>query len=264
MRVLVTGHLGFVGKHLVRALEERGIGVVGLDRRSGWDLSWDWTIDRIASNDFDVIAHLASSCSTPGSVRAPLDTFRDTVATAANMTELARLKEVPIVITSSVKARDGMTPYGASKRMVETWAGEYAAAYGTTVVINRPGTIYGPGQEGSLESGWIAWFLRAREVGLRVTINGDGRQVRDLLHVSDYVELLVAQLTRPDLYAGAIWDVGGGSSNVVSVLEMAQYLGLDYEHGPERYGDARSYVGVNDAPGWEPRIHWREADVFRR
>jgi CDP-paratose 2-epimerase len=158
-----------------------------------------------------------------------------------------------------------MTPYGTAKRMAEAWAIEYERAYGLPVVINRPGTIYGPGQEGSPESGWIAWFLKAKKQGLKVTINGDGHQVRDLLYVYDYCGLIMRQIEDLASYAGRgrIWDVGGGTQNIVSVLEMADYLGLDYEFGPPRDGDADAYVGINDTPTWGPTTYWKDTEMFR-
>lgn len=263
MRVLVTGSEGFIGKHVVKALEERGVEVVGVDKKTGTDLSSDLWIHDLYASQPRAIIHLASTCSTPGSVRDPVTTFRDTVITAAHMTDLARLLRVPFILTSSVKARDGMTPYGAAKRMAETWALEYRSAYGLPVIINRPGTIYGPGQEGSDESGWIAWFLQAKEEGKPVTVNGDGEQVRDLLHVDDYVRLLLLQLDAPRDYVGRVWDVGGGAENVVSVIGMVRHLRLDYVLGPERYGDSRSYVGVNDVPVWNPLIRWQNSETFR-
>ena len=263
MRVLVTGDRGFVGRHVVGALEDRGVEVMCADKKGAVDLSDESWIPTLARERPEAIVHLASTCSTPGSVKRPISTFKDTVATAANVTELARLLNVPLILTSSVKARDGMTPYGAAKRMVETWALEYRQAFGLSVVINRPGTIYGPGQEGSDESGWIAWFLRAKKEGKTVTVDGDGEQVRDLLHVEDYVRLLLLQLDAPRDYVGRIWDVGGGTENVVSVIGMVRHLRLDYVLGPERYGDSRSYIGVNDVPVWNPLIRWQDSETFR-
>lgn len=266
MKVLVTGSEGFVGRHAVRDFRDRGWDVYGVDKTNGNDLAYI-EIARHAVSYFqpDVVVHLASSCSTPGSVASPYQTYRDTVMTAANMLEVTRSRKIPFVLTSSVKARDGMTPYGAAKRMVELWAQEYRTAYGIPVIINRPGTIYGPGQEGSPESGWIAWFLEAKRTGQPIVINGSGQQVRDLLHVTDYVNLLALQVANPNLYddRDRIFDVGGGSANVVTVLEMAHYLGLEYTHGPERYGDSQAYIGLNDVPGWEPLIFWKETEQFR-
>lgn len=266
MNVLVTGSTGFVGRHVMRDFLDRGWRVHGVDKTTGDDLSYP-EIARHAVNYFepDVIVHLASSCSTPGSVERPYQTFRDTVLTAVHILEAARPRKTPVILTSSVKARDGQTPYGAAKRMAELWAQEYRSAYSMPVVINRPGTIYGPGQEGSPESGWIAWFLKAKAEGLPVVVNGDGLQTRDLLYVSDYVDLLALQAHDPALYDGLdrVFDVGGGSANAVSVIDMVRYLDLDYSYGPGRYGDARSYVGHNQVPGWEPKTFWKETAEFQ-
>jgi len=263
MRVLVTGSNGFVGRHTVKALKDRGIEVIEADKKTGQDLVGPRWTGLLIIEEPDLIIHLAGSCSTLGSISRPGQTFRDTVVSAVTATQVAASLQIPMLLTSSVKARDGMTPYGAAKQMVETWALEMSRSFEFPLVINRPGTIYGPGQEGSQESGWIAWFLKAKREGLEVVVNGDGLQVRDLLHVSDYVDLLMLQMAAPKLYSHQVWDVGGGSTNVVTVNEMANYLGLDYTHGADRYGDARGYVGHNDVPGWEPKVFWREAETFR-
>ena len=259
MKVIVTGSSGFIGRHVVHSLQMRGDDVIGLDRKTGVDLPFPMEAWNPRP---DAIIHLASTCSTPGSLKDPIGTFRDTVITAVNVIESARAERIPVVITSSVKARDGQTPYGASKRMVETWALEARAAFGIPIVINRPGTIYGPGQEGSDESGWIAWFCKARDEGLTVTINGDGDQVRDLLHVDDYVRLLLMQIDDPEYNDGMVFDVGGGLLNAVTVNDIVWHLGLSHVYGPPRYGDSRSYIGENDVPGWEPKIHWRTSETL--
>ena len=264
MRVVVTGSAGFIGSHTVKALEDRGDEVVRADIKTGQDLSqpiepWQPVPD--------AIIHLAGSCSTPGSIDNPVGTFRDTVMTAVNVMEAARRDRIPVIFTSSVKARDGMTPYGAAKVMAEVWAQEYEVAYHIPLVINRPGTVYGPGQEGSPESGWIAWFVRARDEKLPVIVNGDGTQVRDLLHVDDYVRLLLLELDSlvggEETYVDGIWDVGGGMVNSISVYDMAIHLGLAFQFGPVRYGDADRYEGINDVPGWEPTIRWFDQEMLR-
>lgn len=265
MNVIVTGGRGFVGTHLVRALDDRGDAVAVFDKKDGGDIvSYpDLLHQALKDRPTSVIVHLAATCSTPGSITKPLTTFRDTVASAVEVLDAARAFGNPVIITSSVKARDGKTPYGAAKRMVELWAQEYRSAYNLPVIINRPGTIYGPGQEGSPESGWIAWFLKAAETGKHVTVNGDGWQVRDLLHVSDYVRLLLTQLDNiGDYNTGRIYDVGGGVLNAVTVNEVVRHLGLHADYGPARYGDAQAYVGENDVPGWQPTVHWRASETL--
>lgn len=261
MRVIVTGGLGFIGKHLVRALDDRGDAVAVLDKKDGGDIvEYPGLLGTAMLDKPDVIVHLAATCSTPGSIARPAQTFRDTVQSAVEVLEAARFTDTPVIITSSVKARDGRTPYGAAKRMVELWAQEYRSAYGLPVIINRPGTIYGPNQEGSPESGWVAWFLEAKREGRKVIVNGDGEQVRDLLHVSDYVRLLLRQIDHAPVFdTGIIYDVGGGPENAVRVETLVQALGIDHEHGPERYGDAHRYVALNNVHGWKPTVYWREA-----
>lgn len=259
MRIVVTGSDGFVGSHAVELLTAQGHAILPIDIKSGRDAATLGTRDLIEEWDPDCIVHLAATCSTPGSLERPMETFHNTVATTAQMCEAARSRKVPFILTSSVKARDGRTPYGAAKRMSEIWACEYRDSFGMPLIINRPGTIYGPGQEGSEESGWIAWFMRAQHLGLGVTINGSGEQVRDLLHVSDYIRLLATQVDYFDRYEGGLFDVGGGEANAVSVNQMAAHLGLDVTHGPARTGDADRYVGENGVPGWEPRVRWTDA-----
>jgi nucleoside-diphosphate-sugar epimerase len=284
--IIVTGSAGFVGKALVASLMSDEKMVVGYDKRTGVDLASDHPLHALL---FDIspmcIVHLASSVSSPGSITNPEQTFRDTVTTTVNVMKYAAQTKTPVILTSSVKARDGRTPYGAAKVMAETWAIEMAKLHDIPLVINRPGTIYGPGQEGSTESGWIAWFLKAAKEDLEVTISGNGEQVRDLLHVDDYVKLLRLQIDdvwarEPSgandnsvprfptygVHVGAnppsIWDVGGGRENATSVKMMAERLRLKYKFGPERYGDAWQYIGHNRVPGWKPTTRWESLGEF--
>lgn len=262
MRIVITGHHGFIGSHVWNSLAADDHDLMGADRKVGSDVNKRSTTAAIRDFEPELIVHLASSVSTPGSVERPIDTFRDTVATTSVVMENARLLGSAVHLTSSVKARDGRTPYGAAKQMAEIWAIEYCNAYDIPLVINRPGTVYGPGQEGSLESGWVAWFLKAKETDQKVTIHGSGRQVRDILYVADYVKLIRRQIDDYVLgrssWNGQVWDVGGGYNNTTTVLGLAQYLDLRYEFGPPRYGDAHTYVGVNDYPGWAPETYWRD------
>lgn len=266
MRVLVTGAAGFIGTHVCMTLKACGIDVIEADKRTGEDLSSLQLTNAVfdSATHIDAVIHLAASCSTPGSMTDPMQTYQDTVSTAVNVIEQCRVRGIPLIVTTSVKARDAHTPYGAAKRIVETWAWEYRQAYGLRVLVNRPGTIYGPGQEGSPESGWVAWFCKARDEKLPVTISGDGSQARDLLYVDDYVALLLRQLLQFDDYLklDTIFDVGGGCQNIVTVKELADHLGVEYEFGPRRYGDSLCYVGVNDVPGWHPIVKWKESETL--
>lgn len=263
MRIFVTGSEGFIGSRFCEKARQAGHFVIGFDVKVGEDLVDRDVFDRrVQVSHPEVIVHLAGETSTRGSMRRPMGTFRNNVVATANVVDVAAFHDTPVILTSSVKAREGMTPYGASKRMAELWAQEYVEAFRAAIVINRPGTVYGPGQEGSAESGWIAWFLEAKAKGLPVVIDGDGLQVRDLLYVDDYVRLLLLQCDSPATYSREIWDVGGGEENAVTVIGMANHLGLKYTLGPARYGDSRRYVALNGLPGWGPTTSWQSTGMF--
>src|SRR5260370_31947207 len=112
--------------------------------------------------------------------------------------------------------------------------------------------------------GWIAWFLIAAELGLPLTIYGDGKQVRDVLFVDDLLDAFDAAADKIEVARGRIYNIGGGPGNAVSILELIEHVSslsgrtLPYRHGAWRLGDQRIYVSdlmpSKKQPGWEPRI----------
>jgi CDP-paratose 2-epimerase len=89
------------------------------------------------------------------------------------------------------------TLYGASKLSAELLIAEYAETYGLRAVIDRCGVIAGPWQMGRVDQGVFTFWLLAHVLGreLRyIGYGGQGKQVRDLLHVGDLVDLLDEQL----------------------------------------------------------------------
>lgn len=115
--------------------------------------------------------------------------------------------------------------YGASKLAVELAAQEYRAAYGVPVLIDRCGVIAGPWQMGRVDQGFVALWVARHAFGERlryVGYGGSGKQVRDVLHVEDLAELVVAQLARLDLWDGRVYNVGGGPAGSVSLLELTE------------------------------------------
>jgi CDP-paratose 2-epimerase len=97
---------------------------------------------------------------------------------------------------------------------------------------------------------------------------GDGRQVRDVLHVEDLIEaFLRAERHLPGI-AGEAFNVGGGADNALSLCELIDYIALLNGSRPEiiysdwRTGDQRWYVSdfrkFTAATGWWPRIGWKQ------
>ena len=266
MRILITGNRGFVGTHLVKLLKG-GYELYGADRKDGLD---------ITSNDFlfsaskikpDLIVHLAATCSTSKSLKDPVQDFKDNALGTLMVCEVARITGAKILYTSSCKVEPNpdllRTPYGLSKYVGELYIQEYCGLYGIEYVINRPGTIYGPGQDASPESGWLSWFIKAKKENLPVVVSGTGRQTRDVLWVEDYVALLVDQVKNWKKYQGLTYDVGGGIENEVSLLQVLKFIGYrNYKFGPPRLGDVKHFVSDNKLlsfqGNWKPKVGWKE------
>jgi nucleoside-diphosphate-sugar epimerase len=269
MRVFVTGSAGFIGSHLIRHLAASGHEVRGFDRKLGLDVS-DLEQLHTSATQFrpDIIVHLGANCSTAISLRHPAEDFTANALGTLNVAETAwQMDGIPVVFTSTVKVHPGVdgriAPLGLSKRVGEDYLKLYSDLYGLPYVINRPSTVYGPGQDGTSDSGWVTWFLRAAIDKQPITIHGDGTQSRDILHIDDMTRLLADQVEHFDQYAGGIYAVGGGPDNEVSLLELLARIGhYDVRYAERLPGDLQRVVTDNTAVtavrGWRPAVGWRD------
>jgi nucleoside-diphosphate-sugar epimerase len=269
VKVLVTGAAGFIGSHLTVALTRRGHEVFSVDKRWGSPTTdLPQLVRQVDRCRPDVIAHLGASCSTSVSLREPAVDFTDNVVGTFNVAEAVRWAGGgSVVFMSSVKVQSGhdglVAPLGLSKRIGEDYLRMYGDLYGLPFVINRPSTVYGPGQDGSAEAGWVSWFARAALDGAEVVVNGDGSQSRDILYIDDMVALLVDQVEHVDAYVGGTYPVGGGEANEVSLTALLAELGHSaVTHGPRLPGDLQRVVTDNTAVsavrGWQPTVGWRD------
>lgn len=115
--------------------------------------------------------------------------------------------------------------YGACKLASELLVQEYGAASDLPVLINRCGILAGPWQMGRVDQGVMALWCARHIFRGSLTYNGfggTGKQVRDFLHIDDFIDLLMCQLTRTDLWKGSPYNVGGGVKNSVSLQELTQ------------------------------------------
>jgi CDP-paratose 2-epimerase len=249
------------------------------------------------------VYHFAAQVAVTTSLSSPRPDFEVNAAGSVNVLEAARTLDdpPPVVYTSTnkvygacerlalvangtrhVPAGDGTgaagideswpvepcTPYGCSKATADQYAQDYARSFGLPTVVFRMSCIYGPRQFGNADQGWVAHFLRSAIEGARLTIYGDGRQVRDVLHVDDLVEALLLARAHVRALAGQAFNVGGGPERAISLLELLDLL--REIHGPlpapcfeaVRTGDQRYYVSdirrFQAATGWRPRVGIRE------
>src|SRR3954468_23125968 len=128
--------------------------------------------------------------------------------------------------------------------------------------------IAGWGQFGTEDQGWVAHFIYSALQGNRLTIYGDGRQTRDVLWVGDLIQAMNAVRENLPVTAGEVFNVGGGSSNTTSLLELIDSLEefsgkkVEYNFANARPGDQMFYVTNHDKitrmTGWSPETPLQE------
>src|SRR5690606_30201160 len=135
---------------------------------------------------------------------------------------------------------DLCTPYGCSKGTADQYVLDYSRSFGLRSAVLRMSCIYGPRQFGTEDQGWVAHFLIQALEGRPIVIFGDGKQVRDILHVSDAVAAYRKVLASIHRVGGQAFNLGGGPANAVSLRlvlrEIASLLGREIavEHLPWR------------------------------
>ncbi len=250
-----------------------------------------------AAIDADVIVHLAGQVAVTTSVVNPREDFEINALGTFNVLEAARQSgKQPIVIYASTnKVYGGMedivveegetqyyyrdfpngisedrlldfhSPYGCSKGSGDQYVRDYSRIYGLPTVVLRQSCIYGPRQFGIEDQGWVAWFLIASILNRPITIFGDGKQVRDLLYVEDLLNAYDAVINQIDHAAGRVYNIGGGSDNVMSVWKdfgpiLEENLGhpVNVKSGDWRPGDQRIYVSdirkAKNELNWIPKV----------
>jgi CDP-paratose 2-epimerase len=156
--------------------------------------------------------------------------------------------------------------YGATKLCSEMIFQEYRESYGIKGVVNRCGVITGPWQMGKVDQGvivlWLARHIWPEKPLSYIGYGGEGKQVRDFMHIDDLFEAIKIQIENIDKYDGEIYNIGGGLKNSLSLSEMTdlcrEVTGNEIEISQileNRPNDIRLYVSdcsrFADASGWE-------------
>lgn len=287
MRALVTGGAGFIGSHLVDALQRAGDEVAVVDHLSrGHTDNLTGAIERGATvhkaevtdvpamlaafQSFrpDVVYHLAAQIDVRKSVGDPSTDAHVNIGGTAAVLEAAREVGTPRVVLASTAGVYGdpgvlptpehapiapLSPYGASKAAAETYMQLFTRLHGLSTLALRMANVYGPRQDPHGEAGVVAIFSGAAREGRTATIYGDGTQTRDYVHVSDVVKAFVAAGTSP---VTGVLNVSTGHET--SVFGLAKLLGLDMQFKPGRAGEiSRSCLDPTSAAqslGWRAEM----------
>ena len=168
--------------------------------------------------------------------------------------------------------------YGASKLCSELLVTEYSALYGLRAVVNRCGVIAGPWQMGKVDQGFVVLWAARHLYGGALAYHGfggEGRQVRDVLHVDDLYRLLCLQLAELERHNAKTYNVGGGLRSSVSLRELTEACveraGRRIPIGSSPETDAMDiplYLSdtgaATAATGWRPKLGIAEIldDIF--
>lgn len=155
-------------------------------------------------------------------------------------------------------------PYGCSKGCADQYTLDFSRIYGLNSIVFRQSGIYGPSQFGIEEQGWLAWFVNAILFDKKVTIYGDGKQVRDVLYIDDVLKAYDKAFENIKRTNGKAYNIGGGKEfsisiwQLIDILEKLSNKKIKYKFGPWRDGDQKIYISdfskAKKEFGWSPKI----------
>jgi len=248
---------------------------------------------------FDAVFHLAAQVAVTISVENPREDFDINALGTLNILEAMRdvNSDALLVYSSTNKVYGGMedividekdgryryrdlpegvsesreldfhSPYGCSKGAADQYVRDFSRIYGLRTVVFRQSCIYGYRQFGVEDQGWVAWLTIAATFGKKITIYGDGKQVRDVLFIDDLVQAFNMALENKDTINGQVYNIGGGHFQM-SLHELLGYLeehigrDIPVSYSDWRPGDQHVYVSnISKAKNdfkWVPQISSEE------
>jgi len=244
-KVLVTGGAGFVGYHLCNKLQNLTDDLTIYDNLSSGKIENvnDVSKAKFVKGDIldlkglfdlpkqDLIYHLAAQVVVPYSMENPMIDFETNAKGTLSVLEKARKDDAKLVFASSAAVYGNPTQmptteeygfhpvscYGLSKVVGEEYCQMYSEQYGLDVVITRFANVYGLRCHGVIHD-FLDKLARNPD---KLEIIGTGLQSRDLVHISDVVELLIA--------VGSLQSVNGETYNVglgktTKIIDLAKMM----------------------------------------
>lgn len=295
---VVTGAAGFIGSCLVDHLLREEFSVIGLDNlRTGTKANLAEAMGHknfrfeqvdICSKDItsavresvDVVFHLAAISSVKFSLENPVEVNRVNVTGTLNTLELARKRDAKQFVFSSSAAVYGnperlpvredtplspLSPYAASKTAAEMYCLSYGNLYKMTPTIFRYFNVFGPRQDYSEYSGVIPIFISQALQNNDITIDGDGEQTRNFIHVDDVVRATYMASQQKTRVASTFNLSGTESISISNLARMVKELVPESTSKiifrDAREGDVRDSIGsmerTSKVLGFSPTVPFR-------
>jgi len=204
--VLVTGHLGFIGKYLTVFLESLGNTVIGIDIKEGHDIL---TADL---PECDIVIHLAAASGVRQSVSDPAHYWKVNVEGTKRILDFYASKRV-LVASSSAQYEPHLNPYAASKHVTESIPHR-------NVCFMRFHTVYSDTPRENM------FFYKL----LSGTLEYVTTHERDFVHISDICNAI--HLLMDHTYTGAL-DIGTG--NTIKIADICPALPIKHNTPHERH-----------------------------
>ena len=168
---------------------------------------------------------------------------------------------------------DFKSPYACSKGSADQYVLDYARVFNLNTIVFRHSSVYGGRQFFTYDQGWVGWFCaQAIKHKLikktRFSISGNGKQVRDLVHIEDITRLYKLSFKNIKKLKGNAYNIGGGMKNSLSIIELLNFLEkklkikLNYHKINNRLYDQKIFISDNKKIykdlKWKPNIDYKK------
>lgn len=232
MKILITGHSGFIGSYLQKKLENTEHELILADIANGTNIC-DWQQVK-QYEGMDVIVHLANLSFVPASYEQPKRFYETNYLSTLNMLELCRLNNAKMVFFSSYiyghpqyqpidenHPTQAFNPYAQTKVICESLCEGYNRDFKVPITIFRPFNIYGTGQNPDF---LIPSIIQQAKTG-KIVIKDD-RPKRDYIHVEDIVDAIITAIETENTDKSIKkYNLGSGLSySVKEIVDMVRGL----------------------------------------
>ncbi len=255
MRYLITGNKGFIGKALQKTVESS----LGFDKKNdaSQNISNYYRISSVVSNfEPDCIVHLAAVSGIKDCIQDSEKAFLTNVKGTYNIFESAVENKVSrVVMASSGAVTECLSPYHSHKRFLEDSAEVYYRTHELSTCCLRFSNVYGAGSID--KTSVVASMFKEAIISGTITVEGNGSQSRDFIHIGDVVSAIKAAANCE--YVGWL-NVGGGNQYTIMSVAVAirEITGAVIRLTQSRKNDTHKNIVdigfTKDTLEWEPSV----------